>query len=96
MRKNCSGDQEKLLKFEGEDQEFAKWIEQFIRTVNGPWGQYNKFCFCIHIMMFISISHIYQKLKDKDFFCLLKSVDSNFQNLDRPRLSFVSFFGRKE
>ena len=35
---NCSSDREKLLKFEAEGQEFAKWmrsLEQFIQTVNG-------------------------------------------------------------
>ena len=36
MRKNCSSDPEKLLKFEAEDREFAKIlrsVEQFIQTV---------------------------------------------------------------
>ena len=36
MRKNCSRDQEKLLKFEAEGQEFAKFLrslEQFIQIV---------------------------------------------------------------
>ena len=38
MRINCSSDQEKLLKFEAEGQEFAKYLrslEQFIQTVKG-------------------------------------------------------------
>ena len=38
MRKNCSSDREKLLKFEAEGREFAKKLrspEQFIRTVKG-------------------------------------------------------------
>ena len=38
MRKNCSGDREKLLKFEAEGREFAKFLrslEQFIQTVKG-------------------------------------------------------------
>ena len=38
MRKKCSSDREKLLKFEAEGQEFAKLfrtIEQFIQTVKG-------------------------------------------------------------
>ena len=38
VKKNCSSDQEKLLKFEAEGQEFAKFLrslEQFIQTVNG-------------------------------------------------------------
>ena len=38
VRKNCSSDREKLLKFEAEGREFAKILrslEQFIGTVNG-------------------------------------------------------------
>ena len=38
VRKNCSIDQEKLLKFKAEGQEFAKILrslEQFIQTVKG-------------------------------------------------------------
>ena len=38
VRKNCSGDREKLLKFEAESREFAKILrslEQFIQTVKG-------------------------------------------------------------
>ena len=38
MRKNCSTDREKLLKFEAEGREFAKnlrSVEQFIQAVKG-------------------------------------------------------------
>jgi hypothetical protein len=38
VRKNCSSDQEKLLKFETEGQEFENFLrslEQFIQTVKG-------------------------------------------------------------
>ena len=38
VRKKCSSDQEKLLKFEAEGREFAKILrslEQFIQTVKG-------------------------------------------------------------
>ena len=38
MRKNCSSDREKLLKYEAEGQEIAKTLrslEQFIQTVKG-------------------------------------------------------------
>ena len=38
VRKNCSTDREKLLKFEAEGREFAKVLrslEQFIQTVKG-------------------------------------------------------------
>ena len=45
VRKNCSSDRKKLLKFEAEGREFAKClrsIEQFIQTVKGQgsfWQQ---------------------------------------------------------
>ena len=51
MRKNCSSDREKLLKFEAEGREFAKFLrslEQFIQTVKGQnnfWSQ-NAFLTC--------------------------------------------------
>ena len=51
MRKDCSSDQEKLLKFEAEGLEFAKILrslEQFIQTVKGQnnfWKQ-NAFLTC--------------------------------------------------
>ena len=38
MRKNCSSDGEKLLKFKAEGREFTKnlrSLEQFVRTVKG-------------------------------------------------------------
>ena len=38
VRKNCSCDREKLLKFEAESREFSKFLrslEQFIQTVKG-------------------------------------------------------------
>ena len=38
VRKNCSSDREKLLEFEAEGREFAKFLrslEQFIQTVKG-------------------------------------------------------------
>ena len=38
VRKNCSRDREKLLKFEAEGREFSKFlrsVEQFIQTVKG-------------------------------------------------------------
>ena len=38
VRKNCSSDREKLLKFKAEGQEFAKILrslEQFVQTVKG-------------------------------------------------------------
>ena len=38
VRKNCSSDQEKLLKFKAEGQEFAKilrLLQQFIQAVKG-------------------------------------------------------------
>ena len=51
MRKNCSSDREKLLKFEAEGREFAKILrslEQFIQTVKGHnnFWQQNDFLTC--------------------------------------------------
>ena len=49
MRKNCSSDREKLLKFEDEGQEFARFLkslEQFIQAVKGQkifWFKQNAF-----------------------------------------------------
>ena len=43
MRKNCSSDREKLLKFKAKGRELAK-LEQFIQTVKGQnkfWLQEN-------------------------------------------------------
>ena len=51
MRKNCFSDREKLLKFEAEGREFAKFLrsrEQFIQTMKGQnkfWKQ-NAFLTC--------------------------------------------------
>ena len=48
MRKNCSSDREKLLKFEAEGREFLRSLEQFIQTVKGQnnfWEQ-NAFLTC--------------------------------------------------
>ena len=51
MRKNCSSDREKLLKFEAEGREFAKFLrslKQFIQTVKGQnnFWQQNAFLTC--------------------------------------------------
>ena len=51
MRKNCSSDREKLLKFEDEGREFAKILrslEQFVGTVKGQnnFWQQNAFLTC--------------------------------------------------
>ena len=48
MRKNCSSDREKLLKFEAEGQEFAnilRPLEQFIQTVKGQNNFGNRMLF---------------------------------------------------
>ena len=55
MRKKCSSDREKLLKFEAEGQEFAKSLrslEQFIQTVKGQ----NNFAFLLCSWMFLIYS----------------------------------------
>jgi hypothetical protein len=51
VRKNCSSDQENLLKFEAEGREFANFLRslaQFIQTVNGQnnFWQQNAFLTC--------------------------------------------------
>ena len=58
MRKKCSSDREKLLKFEAEGQEFAKFLrplEQFIQTVK---GQNNFWVTEYFFNLFLEISHI--------------------------------------
>ena len=48
MRKNCSSDREKLLKFEAEGREFANFLrllEQFIQTVKGQNNFWNRMLF---------------------------------------------------
>ena len=50
MRKNCSSDRKKLLKFEAEGREFAKFLrslEQFIQTVKGQNNLGNKVQFLL-------------------------------------------------
>ena len=47
-KKNCSSDREKLLKLEGEGQEFAKFlrsVEIFIQTVKGQNNFGNRMLF---------------------------------------------------
>ena len=61
MRKNCSSDREKLLKFEAEGREFAKLLtslEQFIQTVKGQ----NNFWYVTECFfnLFLEVSHIYK------------------------------------
>ena len=56
MRKNCPSDREKLLKFETEGREFAKFVrslEQFVRTVKGQinFWQQNVFLSCFWIFI---------------------------------------------
>jgi hypothetical protein len=65
VRKNCSSDREKLLKFKAEGREFAKFLrslEQFIQTVKGQ----NNFWWQIAFLtmaecffnLFLDVSHI--------------------------------------
>ena len=58
VRKNCSSDREKLLKFEAEGREFSKLrsLEQFIQTVKGQVEQFLVTeCF---FNLFLEVSHI--------------------------------------
>ena len=48
LRKNCSSDREKLLKFKAEGQEFAKFqrsLKKFIQTVIGQRNFQNRMLF---------------------------------------------------
>ena len=59
MRKNCSSDREKLLKFEAEGREFAKILrslEQFLQTVKGQ----NNFAFLTHFWRFLISNRLEQ------------------------------------
>ena len=52
MRKSCSSDREKLLKFEAEVREFAKFmrsLEKFIQTVKGENNFGNKILFRVFL-----------------------------------------------
>ena len=77
MRKNCSSDREKLLKFQAEGREFAKFLsslEQFIQTVKGQnnFWQQNVFLTCSWRFL------IYNKLEQLKF--KLKKI-LGFRNL---------------
>jgi hypothetical protein len=66
VRKNCSSEQEKLLKFEAEGREFAKilrLLEQFIQTVKGQnnFWQQNVFLTCSWRFL------MYDKLEQLEF-----------------------------
>ena len=56
MRRNCSSDLEKLLKFEAEGQEFAKIlraVEQFIQTVKGQNNVIQYFVIVLNVFEFL-------------------------------------------
>ena len=74
MRKNCSSDREKLLKFEAVGREFAKCLrslEQFIQTVKGQnnFWQQNAFLTCSWRFL------ICNKLEKLEFKLKIKSCD---------------------
>ena len=67
MRKKCSSDREKLLKFKAESQELAKFLrslEQFIQTVKGQnhFWQQNAFLTCSWMFL---IFNQFEKLEFK-------------------------------
>ena len=67
MRKNCSSDREKLLKFEAEGGEFAKFLkslEQFIQIVKGQNNFWQQNSFLTRSWRFL-ISNEYGKLQIK-------------------------------
>jgi hypothetical protein len=85
VRKNCSSDRDKLLKFEAESQEFAKILsslEQFIQTVK---FQNNFFAFLTCFWMFLISNELEQlelKLEkgfvDLDQILYLKPLNMNY------------------
>ena len=68
MRKNCSSDREKLLKFEAEGQEFAKFLrllEKFIQAMKGQnnFWQHNACSLMFLITIRIQIGKKYWDLE---------------------------------
>ena len=69
MRKNCSSEREKLLGFEAEGQDFAKFsrsLEQFIQTVKGQknfWKQ-NAFLTCSWRFLIFELEQLEFKLEN--------------------------------
>ena len=100
VRKNCSSDREKLLRFEAEGQEFAKFLrslEQFIQTVKGQtnfWWQ-NAFLTCSARFL---ISNKLEQLKFKlkkilGFRNMKENLEKAFANSHVTLyLKFKSFF----
>ena len=93
VRKNCFSDREKLLKFEAEGQEFAKFLrslEQFIQTSKGLYN----FCplshllSCCVICLFLSFCHILQFFLTNFVFYFFYNI-WDFQNPEKR--SFLSF-----
>ena len=63
MRKNCSSDQEKLLKFKAEGREFAKFLrspEQSIQTVKGQTNIWNRMVSLTCPWRFLDLIHLEQ------------------------------------
>ena len=63
MRKNCSSDRGKLLKFEAEGREFAKFLrslEQFIQTVKGQDNCWKQNAFLTYSWRFLRFNTLEQ------------------------------------
>ena len=63
MRKNCSSDREKVLKFKAEGREFANFLrslEQFIQTVKGQNNFWKQNAFLTCSWRFLSINELEQ------------------------------------
>ena len=66
MRRNCSSDREKLLKFKAEGREFAKnlrSLEQFIQTVKGQTEQFLVTECFFNLFLEVILEQLYFKLK---------------------------------
>ena len=67
MRKNCSSDREKLLKFEANGREFSKFLrslEQYIQTVKGQNNFWQQNAFFTYSWRFL-ISNKFEQLEFK-------------------------------
>ena len=81
MRKNCSSDREKLLKFEAEGREFSKFLrslEQFI--LNSEWSEQFLVTECF-FNLFLEISQISKNKK------IIIEIGKNYWDLEICRKS---------
>ena len=79
MRKNCSSHLEKLLKFEAEGQELAKFLrslEQFVQTVKGSEQYLVRECYLNCSWWFLSSN----KLEKLEFKLGFRNIQEKLEN----------------